>query len=574
MKTAFHPWVARAWSGLLIGGATVFLVLPAAFGTEGTGAEVGDLTFHVGTEADRAALFDYLVEKTLERDAFASLSEHPLHRAHPKGIDVVALMEEHRDELIAADTDEKMWFALRKISNARKDRHLGLGLVEGGLELPKGLDVRRMAPIHFAVDYGDPDYRFFFVADRGSRIGKQVDGPVPELGDRLVRIEGRTVEEHVETIRPYKRYSQDHAFWWLVADEISRTWDTYYGYANHLPHDKFYGGAPDTLSLELERADGTLYQVRLPYLDPDEVEWEGHSERRYPGFSEIPELSGFKTFEAAYLSDDPAQEVILLQWLGFEDDLINAMDALMHFAEERGILGYHVIVDATRTYGGSRGSYAVQRLQPEPHRGVFGNLMVSDLMEVWVKDHIEGIREGRIQPSSVDDGTWLLHWLETDVRQAIQSGARYTNDVPFKGAHAPKWSDGIIDPAPLHFRGGLTVWLAPPGGSHLDQFAAQVVDNNLGYVMGMPAGGYSNTWSSSEVLRFPTTGRPIVEFSWSMGHSIRPNGEILQYNPAQPHEYIPQTRDNYFDYHPRVLRRTLERLGSESVASTEGAGSS
>ena len=573
MRIGFRPWMTRARRGLLVGGAVVLLAVLAACGTDGTGAEAGDLTFDVGTEEDRAALFDYLVEKTLERDAFASLPDHPYHRAHPKGIDVVALMEEHRDELIAADTDKKMWFALRKISNARKDRHLGLGLVDGGLELPEELDVRRMAPIHFAVDYGDPEARFFFVADRGTRIGELVDGPVPELGDRLVQVEGRTAEEHVGAIRPYKRYSQDHAFWWLVADEISRTWDTYYGYANHLPHDKFYGGTPDTLSLELERTDGTRYQVRLPYLDPDEVEWEGHSERRYPGFSEVPELAGFETIEAVYLPDDPAVEVILLRWLGFRGDLMEAMDALMDFAEERGILDHHVILDATRGRGGSRGSYALQRLQPEPHRGTFGNLMVSDLMEAWVEDHIAGIREGRIQPSSVDDGTWLLEWLEIDARYAIEAGNRYTNDVPFKGAHGPKWSDGIIDPAPVHFRGGLTVWLAPHGGSHLDQFAAQVVDNDVGHVMGMPVGGYSNTWSSSEVLRFPTTGRPIVEFEWSMGHSIRPNGEILQYNPAQPHEHLPQTRDNYFDYHADLLRRTLERLESGSVAASEGAGS-
>lgn len=56
-------------------------------------------------------------------------------------------------------------------------------------------------------------------------------------------------------------------------------------------------------------------------------------------------------------------------------------------------------------------------------------------------------------------------------------------------------------------------------------------------------------------------GRPIVRYQWSLGHSLRPNGEILQYNPAQVHESILQTRDNYFDYHAMLLRRTLDRLG-------------
>ncbi len=78
--------------------------------------------------------------------------------------------------------------------------------------------------------------------------------------------------------------------------------------------------------------------------------------------------------------------------------------------------------------------------------------------------------------------------------------------------------------------------------------------------MGMPTGGFSNSWQTSETLKFPTTGKPIVDYQWSMGHSIRPNDEILQYNPAQPHEYIPVTKDNYFNYYPMMLDKTLERL--------------
>ena len=525
----------------------------AGCGTDGVGSEAPDTpTFDVGTEEDRAALFDFLVESTLEWDAFASLPNHPYYQAHPKdGLDVVAEMERHREELIAADSDEKLWFALHKISNARKDRHLRVTEVEGGLSVPDSLRDNRGAPLLFATDFSDEAAPHFFVADRGEGIESVVNSPVPELGDRLVSINGRPVEAWVEAMRPYQRYSTEPHFWWRLAEEITRT-------REYIPHFEFYKGV---LELELRDGEGRGYEVSIPYQDRESIEWEGHSERSYPGFSPVPGMGDYDTY-TLYRPDDEAIPVVLLQWYGFRPDLPEAMDHLMDYAESQEILDHHVIVDATRSRGGSRGAYAVQRIQPEPFRTTFGNLMVSPAMERWVENRIEGIRA---DPSSaretVDGGNWLLEWLEDDVLKAIESGARYTNDVPFKGAHAPKWSDGIIDPAPLHFRGELTVWLSTQGGSHLDQFASQIVDNQLGHVMGMPAGGFSNTWQTTETLRFPTTGAPIVEYQWSLGHSIRPNREILQYNPAEVHEYVPQTRDNYFEYHAQLLDRTLERLG-------------
>jgi hypothetical protein len=65
---------------------------PAAAVSEDDGAQAAP----AATEADRAALFDFLVESTLAWDAFASLPEHPYYRAHPKGLDVRAEMRRHR----------------------------------------------------------------------------------------------------------------------------------------------------------------------------------------------------------------------------------------------------------------------------------------------------------------------------------------------------------------------------------------------------------------------------------------------------------------------------------------------
>lgn len=525
-----------------------------------TGAH-DEQAFDTGTEEDRAALFDYLVEQTMERDAFAALQEHPVKRGHPAGIDVIEEMKQHRDDLIDAETDREMWFALRKISNARRDRHLGISPVEGGLELPDHLDTEVEAPVSFKVDYGSGQDRFFFVADLAEDIDEQVDGPVPEPGDRVVRIEGRTTGEYVEAMRPYKRYSTEDPMWWLIGDEISRTWDTYYGYSEHLPHDTFYDGEPDVLSVELERRDGTRYEVQVPYQDPDNIAWQGHSEREYPGFSAVEELAGYETYRNVYLPDDGQLPVIIIDWFGFRGDLLDAMDHLMDYAEQHGLLDHHVIVDATRSRGGSNGGYALARLQPEMFRTTQHNLMVSDVSEQWVRDRIERWQENPPEPERGQNPVYEREWVENDALKAMEADQYFTNNAPFKGVQPP-WGDAYIQPADRHFTGELTVWLAPHGGSHLDQFATQVKDNDLGHIMGMAAGGYSNSWSTSSVLRFPTTGEPIVEYEWSMGHSIRPNNkETVQYNPAQPDEYIPQTRDNFFDYHPMLLDRTLERLG-------------
>ena len=107
----------------------------------------------------------------------------------------------------------------------------------------------------------------------------------------------------------------------------------------------------------------------------------------------------------------------------------------------------------------------------------------------------------------------------------------------------------------------MVCFLSPHGGSHLDQFAAIVVDNGLAHTIGMPAGGYTNTWEWEEKLIFPISEKPVAEFMWSIGHTIRPNGEILEGNPAQVDGYTPLTRDNYLSYYEILLTKALKHLG-------------
>ena len=101
----------------------------------------------------------------------------------------------------------------------------------------------------------------------------------------------------------------------------------------------------------------------------------------------------------------------------------------------------------------------------------------------------------------------------------------------------------------------------PNGGSHLDQFISIVVDNGLGPVVGMAPGGYSNTWEWEEVLTFADTDQPVVGFMYSIGHTIRPNGEVLEGNPAAVDEWIPLTAENVKEYYSILLEQVRIQMG-------------
>jgi len=154
----------------------------------------------------------------------------------------------------------------------------------------------------------------------------------------------------------------------------------------------------------------------------------------------------------------------------------------------------------------------------------------------------------------------LHEWARTDAVEALQRGDDYTAPVPFKLAHLPKDSDGILQPAPVHFSGPVVIIGGPRGGSHLDQFVSMFADNGLAEIVGMPTGGYSNTWKAEEILHFPGTEQPVARFMWNIGHTLRPNGEILEGNPPWPDAYIPLTRENFRNYHEMLLDAALEAV--------------
>ena len=495
------------------------------------------------TAKDREQLFDYIIEKTQERTAFSPVKQQML------GFDPIAEMEKFRVEMIDANTDEALFEALLKISNARKDRHLKVRPIIGGLKVDQSIDAR--APVIFRTDFSDFPDCSFFLADYSKSIADYTELDI-KIGDKLITVNKIPIKDYFTEMKAYFRYSTNE--------------NLYYNFASSLNH-KSYSIAPtmdqEFVEYELEQVNGNTYKIKLPYLNPEKIKWFGyykpHGINRYLDFNLV--LSK-QTYDL-YISK-AHKHVILLDWYGFHGDLVTDMDYLIDYATEHKMLNWDIIIDATRSRGGSKGAYAVQRLFKKPFKTTFGNLKISDITPLFIAQKEEDFKKGAILDGEVtetmDDGSWLMDWLRTDVKRAIQNKDEYSTNVPFKSAHAAKDSDGILYPTKIHFTGNVVCLFGPHGGSHLDQFSSIVIDNNLAYTVGMPTGGYSNTWEWTENLQFPVSGKPVVSFMWDIGHTIRPNGEILEGNAAKVDGFIPETSENYLNYYDLLLEEAFNHL--------------
>ena len=502
---------------------------------------------HISTREDREALFNYIIEKTKERESFSPIKEQTL------GVDVMAEMMKVKDEFVNASTDVELYYALLKLSAARKDRHLTISEIEGGLQLPPIEEGQ--APVRFHPDYSDPDNRFLFVADLGENMAEfSGKSTLPAIGDKLLRVNGEDFESYMQRAEPYLRYSSVNNLWRRFAYSLSEK-------SKELPPSFF----KDQLTLTLERKGGKPYEITLPYLK--DVAWQyGNVLRDYPGY----ELAWEKESFHVYTPVDADNKTLLLWWYGFRGDLQEATDSLMAYAEENDMLDYDLIIDAIDSRGGSQGAYALARLSPKPFKTTGGNMKLSDITEEFIADYTRGYlaKKTRMDGSgreAEDDGTWVMEWLHGPLIQGLAAGQEYSNNTPFKCAHLPHYSDWMMQPAEKHFTGKMVVFLGPWGGSHLTQFAAMVIDNGLGYTLGMPDGGYSNTWEWEEELAFPVSKQPVAAFMWSIGHTLRPNGQLAEGNAPMVDEYIPVTQDNYLQYKKMLLEKAHQKLGEDSL---------
>ena len=415
------------------------------------------------------ALFDDIISKTERREAFSEVKESNI------GYSAIEDMKKLRSEFVASRTGTDLYYALSKLSNARRDRHLRVGPVDGGLLAPDRECVS--APIHVLPDLSDIHNPTFFIA-------RLTQGRTsPKVGDVIVGVNGRSMAEYMDEFTPWIRHSTLHGLYWRMA----------YGMPKQIPTTppRLYSSR---LDLTLEDSSGQQYDVSLPY---NYGCYSLNSRHSTAGFVEVMQRENFNVWL------DRSRQVVLLQWLDFEYSLIQDIVDLMKYAEREQILDYDMIIDVSWSSGGSRGAYAMQRLVDEPFRVTFGNVRLSDLG----KERVEREANRQLDTSAPSifglnpSGSWLIDWARTDAMEAIRRGDEYTPPVPFKLAHLPKDSDGILQPAPVHFSGEVAIINARTwGGSHLDQFMAMYVDNDLATFIGMPTGGYSNTWEGTETL--------------------------------------------------------------------------
>ncbi len=497
---------------------------------------------NAGTPEDRKALFDDIIQKTKIREAWSSIKNEKLN------FDPMAAMMALEDEVVQADTDEKLFYAIQKMSAARRDRHLSVKTVPNGLLLPESDGLT--APIRFFPDYGNKKDVFLFVSDLGKSIGKHIDKK-PSIGDELLEINGELTKNYLERVKAYTRHSTNENFLIRAAYALSSK-------DQKLP-PWFY---QDEFTLKLKPKKGKAYTITLPYLE--NVEWTyGRVFHDYPGYKEVHDhqYESFKVYEPIATDN----QTLVLWWYGFRGDLPEAIDALIHWADANDKLHYNLIIDAVDSRGGSQGAYALARLSPKAFKTTGGNLKLSDITYDFVVNYTQRYLKKQAlmdhdSRETEDDGTWAVEWLNGPVLKGLARGQDYSNNTPFKCAHLPYYSDWTMKPAKKHFKGKMVVLFGPWGGSHLTQFAAMINDNDLGYTMGMPDGGYSNTWEWTEVLTFPISGKPVVSFMWNIGHTIRPNGEIAEGNPSMVDAYIPVTRDNYLTYKKLLVNKAQTYL--------------
>ncbi len=519
---------------------------PGRPGSGNVGVDPGDAPADTGDSADepggvdaddpRARLFAELREKTERREAFSPPKEERL------GLDVLAEMDAAAPDLLEAESDVDLYYALAKVSGARRDRHLRVVPSDGGLEVP-GLDDETQAPLRFAADYGTAGAYGVFVADLdASRFATSERVPAP--GDRVVAVNGQPLADYVADVAAYYSWSTVENLWWHVADELHER-------NANLPPDRY----SDEVTFALRTAEGTEYEVTVPYLPEDDIAWTGSTEPVYPEMD-----LAFSTDTYDLYRHTAGRDVLLLQWHGFGSSIEDDVDRLVAYADEEGLLGHALIVDATGSRGGSHGAYALQRLTSRPFRCTFGNLRLSDIVPAFIDEVRRDVNDGDASEADVR----LLAWLEGPVTDALLAGDDYSEAVPFKLADLPADSDGVLEPAAVHFDGPLVAFFGPGGGSHLDQFAAMIEDNDLGHTIGMSTGGFSNTWEWTETVTMPDTERPLVDFMWSIGQTLRPNGEVLEGNPAAVDELVPPTAENWPAYHALLLERAYTYLDEAS----------
>ncbi|MDE2751759.1 MAG: hypothetical protein OXI83_04205 [Gemmatimonadota bacterium] len=286
------------------GAIALFAAVGAACG--GTEAPPGP----AGTPALRGALFDMIVARTERREAFSPVKNERF------GFDPIAAMRALRDDVVAADTEEALYYALARVSHARRDRHLDLFLVPGGLTLPDsaGLDVAGgpdgaapgRAPVRIFPDYSDGagEAEYF--------VGDAANGAEDLVGSRVVSVNGLPIAAWHDSATAFMRHSTRAALRWKLAEGMTLAT------AAFPPHLR-----SDSLRLVLEAADGRERRSILPFAADATLSWSGAGEPSYPSLS-----LALRTGTYDLLIPDDGRQFLVLIWRGFRESMVADVDRL------------------------------------------------------------------------------------------------------------------------------------------------------------------------------------------------------------------------------------------------------
>lgn len=492
---------------------------------------------------DNAALFDYLYQSILQREAFSSIKQKKLH------INLEEDMLRLKSSFVqSADLDELLQHIVQ-LSNCRKDAHLKVQRLSQAYPVSK-----RHLPLRFEADFSDWQQPFLFVSETAAnaRAFAGLEGIQP--GSRLIAINAMSMAEFLGKAKSLIPYSTEAFFYTKLAQKLS--WND----PNLMP---LLG--EKAVRFTFENKQGEKKSIQLDYFEEHHIKWL----RQHPYDEQALFFTGnnFRCYRPC-----PERKVLLLEWLDFEADMPAELAVFMEKAAAADLLDSDIILDATNSSGGENAGYLLRHLSKQSFKVTLGNLRISPITENFIEKEQAFFNNASQKAEGTaplgEDGKRLLDWLGTEVKAAIRQGRDYSNSAPFKLRYPTQ--DGYLAPAPMHFSGKLVALFGPKTGSQVDQLAAMFIDNHLGHSVGMPTGGFSNTWEWEETILYPGTPIPIATFSWSIGQTIRPNGEVLEGNPPMVKERIPMTQHNYTIYRELLLQAAYRHLGMGEGACMEG----
>lgn len=498
----------------------------------------------IGTIDDRQKLFDGLLEETLAVESITREKNVKYQQ------DILANLKSMESEFLSANTDEELFFAIVKFRCMTRDPHLEISPVKGGLKLHRQPSLR--APLQFSTDFSTPERPFMFLSNYTENIRELSDTEeYPGLGDKVIKVNEIAVNEYVERAKAYLRYATSEHLWMRLSTTLGLRDELY------LPSWMYEDQFTVTLQGEKDRE----YDLSVPYLRFSHMKWVSDRETLYPDFSRKLGTPSFN----AYLPRDRGKKVLVLDWKGFGNSLVRDLDELMDLAESEDLLDHDLIIDMTRSKGGSQGDELVRIISSRPYVTTFGNIKLSERSIDFVRSELEPEchRILSVKDAGEKERTqaeWLLSWIVDDIYPRFEKGEEYSSQAPFKCMAAPYDSGGIVFPYDRHFRGRVACLFSPWSGSHVDQFAAIVADNDLATSIGMPTAGYSNTWEKEDVLFFEDSKNPIVLYTWSLGDTFCPEGKLIAGNPKPVDVFIPQTRENYKNYRNVLVERAIDHF--------------